>query len=69
MIPRVLSEVCTEHIRLKLGLYYSSVGIATDYGIDDRGAAVRVQTGSEAHPTFYPMGTGGSFPGGKAAGT
>jgi hypothetical protein len=28
----------------------------------------RVQTGSEAHPDSYPMGTGGSFPGGKAAG-
>jgi hypothetical protein len=27
-----------------------------------------VETGSEVHPTSYPMGTGGSFPGGKAAG-
>jgi hypothetical protein len=27
----------------------------------------RIQTGSVAHPTSYPMGTGGSFPGGKAA--
>jgi hypothetical protein len=27
-----------------------------------------VQTGSEAHPASYPIGTGGSFPGGKAAG-
>jgi hypothetical protein len=27
-----------------------------------------VQTGSEVHPTSYPMGTGGSFSGGKAAG-
>jgi hypothetical protein len=27
-----------------------------------------VQTGSEVHPTFCPMGTWGSFPGGKAAG-
>jgi hypothetical protein len=26
-----------------------------------------VQTGSGAHPTSYPMGTVGSFPGGKAA--
>jgi hypothetical protein len=25
-----------------------------------------VQTGSEAHPAFYPIGTGGPFPGGKA---
>jgi hypothetical protein len=26
------------------------------------------QTGSGAHPASYPMGTGGSFPGGKATG-
>jgi hypothetical protein len=58
----------------------SSVGIVTGYGLDGRGVGVRVpvgarfsplrvvQTGSEAHPTSYTMGTGGSFPGGKAAG-
>jgi hypothetical protein len=28
-----------------------------------------VQTGSEAHPASYPMGTRGSFSGGKAAGS
>jgi hypothetical protein len=28
----------------------------------------RVQTGFQAHPASYPMGTGVSFPGGKAAG-
>jgi hypothetical protein len=28
----------------------------------------RVQTGSGAHLASYPMGTRGSFPGGKAAG-
>jgi hypothetical protein len=27
-----------------------------------------VQIGSEVHPTSYPMGTGGSLLGGKAAG-
>jgi hypothetical protein len=26
-----------------------------------------VQTGSKARPTFYPLGTGGSYPGSKAA--
>jgi hypothetical protein len=26
-----------------------------------------VQTGSGAHPTSYPIGTGGFFPGGEAA--
>jgi hypothetical protein len=58
----------------------SSVGIALGYGLDDRGSGVRfpsgagnfslhrVQNGSGAHPASYPMGTGGSFPGGKAAG-
>jgi hypothetical protein len=58
----------------------SSVGIATGYGLYDRGAGVRVpvgekfsflhvvQTGSGVHPTSYPTGTGGSFLGGKAAG-
>jgi hypothetical protein len=58
----------------------SSVGIATGYGLDDRGSRVRfpagagnfslhqrVQNGSGTHPASYPMGTGGSFPGGKAA--
>jgi hypothetical protein len=28
----------------------------------------RVQTGCEAHPDSYEMGTGNSFPGGKAVG-
>jgi hypothetical protein len=60
----------------------SSVGIALSYGLDDRDSRVRflagagnfslhhrVQNGSGAHPASYPMGTRGSFPGGKAAGT
>jgi hypothetical protein len=60
----------------------SSVGIAQGYGLDDRGSRVRfpagagnfslhhrVQNGSGAHPASYRMGTGGSFPGGKAAGS
>jgi hypothetical protein len=56
----------------------SSGSIVSDYGLDDRAMEVRsptgadfssspcVQTGSGAHPASYPMGTGGSFPGGKA---
>jgi hypothetical protein len=57
----------------------SSGSIVSDYGLDDRAIEVRSQTGAEdfssspcvqtvsgAHPAFYPMGTGGSFPGGKA---
>jgi hypothetical protein len=59
----------------------SSVGIALGYRLDDRGSRVRfpagagnfflpyrVQNGSGAHPASFPMGTRGSFPGGKAAG-
>jgi hypothetical protein len=54
----------------------SSVGIATDYGLDDRGVAVRVPVGSRIFsspcrldrlwgpPNLLPMGTGG-----KAVGT
>jgi hypothetical protein len=51
----------------------------SDYGLDDRTIEVRspigaedfsfslcVRTGSGAHPASYPMGTGGSFPGGIA---
>jgi hypothetical protein len=57
----------------------SSVGTAAGYGLDYQGVGVQVpvvsrisllhvvQTGSGVHPTSYPMSTGGSFPGGKAA--
>jgi hypothetical protein len=56
----------------------SSGSIVSDYGLGDRAIEVRsptgadfssspcVQTGSGAHPASYPMGTGGSFPGGEA---
>jgi hypothetical protein len=60
----------------------SSVGIALGYGLDDWDSRVRfsagagkfslhhrVQNGSGAYPASYPMGTRGSFRGGKAAGT
>jgi hypothetical protein len=59
----------------------SSVGITLGYGLDDRDSRVqfpteagnfflhhRVKNVSGAHPASYPMGTRGSFPGGKAAG-
>jgi hypothetical protein len=50
------------------------------YGLDDRSSIPgrgnvgifsfrhRIQTDSEAHPASYPMGTGDSYPGTKAAG-
>jgi hypothetical protein len=58
----------------------SVVGIATGYGLDDKGVGIWVpvgsrifsspcrSTGSGVCQTSYPVGTGGSFPGGKAAG-
>jgi hypothetical protein len=60
----------------------SSVGIALSYGLDNWGSRVQfplgagnfclhhhVQNGSGAHPASCLVGTRGSFPGGKAAGT
>jgi hypothetical protein len=35
---------------------------------EDFSSNLCVQTGSGAHPASYTVGTGGSFPGGKAAG-
>jgi hypothetical protein len=51
----------------------STVGKATGYGQDDRGVEEFsflhvAQTGSGVNLTSYPMGTRGSFSGGKAAG-
>jgi hypothetical protein len=56
----------------------SSVGIALGYGLDELSSMVRfpagarnfslyhrLQNASGAHPASYPMGTKGSFPGGK----
>jgi hypothetical protein len=60
-------------------LLLSAVGIATRNGLDDKGVGVRVPVGSRifsspchpdsfwAHPTSCTVGTGGSFPGNKAA--
>jgi hypothetical protein len=52
---------------------YSSVGIAIKLrtgrsGVGNFSLRHRVQNGSGSHPASYPMSTGGSFPGGKAAG-
>jgi hypothetical protein len=58
----------------------SAVGIATDYGLDNRGVGVPSpfevknvlpqagKTGSGAHQASYSMGTGGSFPAVKRQG-
>jgi hypothetical protein len=78
------SELCLNvtEIITKNFIPNGSVGIELDYGLDRRGSRVRVpegagnfplhhrvQNGSGAHPASYPMGTRGSFPGGKAGGT
>jgi hypothetical protein len=76
-----ISGVSVRTVRCHIKSRDSSVGIALNYGLDDRGSRVRfpagagnfsfhhrVQNGSGAHPASYPMGTRGSFPGGKAAG-
>jgi hypothetical protein len=69
--------VTTVEVKVLTG---SVFGIVTAYGLDDGGVGVRVLVGSRiftslyhldwlgVHPTSYQMGTGGSFPGGKAAG-
>jgi hypothetical protein len=70
----------TQHIEYKESRD-SPVGVALGYGLDDLDSRVRfpaeagnfslhhrVQNGSRAHPASYPMGSRGSFLGGKAAG-
>jgi hypothetical protein len=57
----------------------SAVGIATSYGLEEREIEVQVtvgqafslhvvRSGSGVHPAFYPVCTGGSFPGVKQPG-
>jgi hypothetical protein len=79
---QLMSVVASEYIFCIASLSGSrdrAVGM-TGYGLDDGGVGVRVpvvsrisvlhvvQNGSGVHPASYPMGTGGSFYGGKAAG-
>jgi hypothetical protein len=82
--PIVLNELSTrKHLpfySMLFGSRDSSVGIATDYRLDDRGVGVGVPVGSRifssprrpdrhgAYPDSYPMGTGSSVPAGRAAG-
>jgi hypothetical protein len=42
------------------------IGVRSPAGAGDFSSSPCVQIGSGAHPASYPMGTGGSFPGGKA---
>jgi hypothetical protein len=50
------------------GVYGLDGWVRFPAGARDFSLLYSVQTGHEAHPASYPMGTGGSFPGGKAAG-
>jgi hypothetical protein len=43
-----------------------TIGVRFPTGAEDFFYSPCVQTGSGVHPTSYPMGTGGPFPGGKA---
>jgi hypothetical protein len=62
----------------RIAVVGNTVGIATGYGLDDRGSITvgdwdfplrhHVQTGSGAHPASYPVDTEGSFPGVKRPG-
>jgi hypothetical protein len=71
---------CGEYI-FAISLRALGIGIATGYGLDEKGIGVRVPVGLRIfssprrpdrvwgpHPVSYRMGTGGSFTGGKAAG-
>jgi hypothetical protein len=70
----------TEYRKQKVNIAHikSSVGIATDYGLDDRSSVpsggkkcfllAGVQTGYEAHLSSYAIGIGSSFHEVKAAG-
>jgi hypothetical protein len=41
------------------------IEVRSPTGAEDISSSPCVQTGSEAHPAFYPIGTGDPFPGAK----
>jgi hypothetical protein len=43
-----------------------AIGVRSPAGAKDFSSSLSVQTSSGAHPASCTMGTGGSFPGGKA---
>jgi hypothetical protein len=42
-----------------------AIDVRSPAGVKDFSSSLCVQTGSGAHPASCPMGTGGTFPGGK----
>jgi hypothetical protein len=72
-------SIWTTCVAITVNMYFKH---RLGYGLDYQGSRVRFPAGagkfslhhrvhndSGAHPASYPMGTRGSFPGGKAAGT
>jgi hypothetical protein len=62
-VPELVTEGATAY-----GLDDQMIGVRFLAGIGNFSLRHRVQTASQCHPAPYPMNTGGSFPGGKAAG-
>jgi hypothetical protein len=65
-------------LRYKFICFIVDVGVVTGHGLDDRGSIPgrgktfsllhSIQPGSGAHPSSYPMGKRGNFPGSTVAG-
>jgi hypothetical protein len=64
------SLVCLHYVimtgQLTLTTYDQAIGVRSPAGEKDFFSSLCVQTGSGAHPAPCTMGTGGTFPGGKA---
>jgi hypothetical protein len=71
ILPRLVGRFDWNRTLFGSPLCNSLIGIATGYGLDDRGFAFAllhvVQTGPGVHPNSYPVGRGESFPEDKAA--
>jgi hypothetical protein len=82
ILDYVIVFTCSETVPLityiKKSSWDSSISVVMGCGLGDRGLIPgragdfpllhSIQTGSGAHPASYPVGTGGSFPGGEVAG-
>jgi hypothetical protein len=60
------SRVCSGSILSDYGLDNRAIGVRSPAGTKDFSSSLCVQTGSGAHPASCTMGTGDTFPGGKA---
>jgi hypothetical protein len=64
MCAEILMNICNEKEVLTKLVF---VGVRIPAEAKNFSLHHRVQTGSGAHPASYPVGTRGSFPGGKVA--